>query len=580
VQAVRAFTPEASPAEVVQSLTRGLGVTRTFARILQARGHDDVAATRQFLDPRLADLTPPGAMADREAATDRLVSAIRRRERIVIFGDYDVDGITSAAVMTSALRALGGEVVPVLASRFDGGYGFSQRALERVRAHSPGLVVTCDCGSSDHDRLAQLRAASIDAIVIDHHLVPEQALPAFAFLNPHRAECGFPFKHLASCGLALSIAAALRTRLGVALDLRPLLDLVALGTVADVAPLVGDNRALVRAGLLRIATSPRPGIEALAEISGLGAGVAVSAEDISFKLAPRINAPGRLGSPDVALELLLETDLGRARSLAARLEQDCVARREIERRIVGEATAQIHELGMGHAPGIVVAAQGWHVGVVGIVAARLVDAFHVPVVVIALEGEEGRGSVRGPAGSRLHDALTAAREGLLGFGGHQAAAGVHVAAGAVEKFRELFLQACASAANPDRSGTSDDESDVRSTRVGPLADATLDPLDEPGAVVADLERLEPCGEGNRAPLLRVLDAEVLSVRIMKEEHLRLVVRHGGRLLDGFGYSLADQAPERGARIDLLGRLKRDTYRGRGAVELRVHGVTRRESPVT
>ena len=575
MQAVRAFTSAVPTApDVAETLRRGLGVTRTFARILQARGHDDVARTARFLDPRLADLTSPAAMADREATTDRLASAIRRRERIVIFGDYDVDGITSAAVMTSAIRALGGEAVPILASRFDGGYGFSQRALERVRALSPGLVVTCDCGSSDHERLAQLRAAGIDAIVIDHHLVPSEVLPAFAFLNPHRPECGFPFKHLASCGLALSIAAALRTRLGVALDLRPLLDLVALGTVADVAPLVGDNRALVRAGLQRIATSPRPGIEALAELAGMSAGVAVSGEDIAFKFAPRINAPGRLGSPDVALELLLETDLVRARALAARLEQDCVSRREIERRIVGEATAQIEALGLQRAPGIVVAAQGWHVGVVGIVAARLVDAFHVPVVVVALEGDEGRGSVRGPAGSRLHDALTAARAGLLGFGGHQAAAGVHVAASSVERFRELFQQACADAA-PAPIGDPNDESDVRAVRVGPIADATLDPLDEPGALVVDLERLEPCGEGNRAPLLRVLDAEVLSVRIMKEEHLRLVVRHGGRLLDGFGYSLAQKAPERGARIDLVGRLKRDTYRGRGAVELRVTSVSTR-----
>jgi len=550
-----------------RGLRDALGLSHTVAAFLHGRGHRDPVALRSWLDPRLSDLTPPDAMIDRDAAATRIADAIRRKERVVVFGDYDVDGITSCAITTSAIRALGGDATPVLASRFDGGYGFSDRALERVLAASPTLVITCDCGSSDHPRLERLRKHDVDAVVIDHHLVPPEPLPVVAFLNPHRPECGFPYKGLASCGLALSIAAAVRAKLGIAFDLRPLLDLVALGTVADVAPLTGDNRALVRAGLSRIATSPRVGIEALAEIANVRPGVAISGEDIAFRFAPRINAPGRLGSPDPSLQLLLSTDRDEARALAGKLEQDTRARREVEKKIMAEAVDQIAATGQIERPSIVVAGEGWNHGVVGIVAARLVDKFAVPVIAVGLDGAEGRGSVRGPEGSRLYDALARCRDGLLGFGGHQAAAGVHVSANAIEKLRDLFATACGdlSAEEAERS------SHVRG-RVAATHDCELDPRDEPWSVVVDLERLEPCGEGNKAPQLMIAGAEVLSAREMKGEHLRLTVGWEGRTLDAFGYGLAKEAPRVRTRIDLIGALKRDDYRGRGAVELRISSL--------
>ncbi len=562
---------EDTPSEnTIARLRDGLGLTHTIATVLASRGHDDPRATRAWLDLRLADLTPPEAMIDREAAASRIADAIRRRERVVVFGDYDVDGITATAILVTTIATLGGDVTPLLASRFDGGYGFSARALEKALALKPALVVTCDCGSSDHDRLEGLRRAGVDAVVIDHHLVPKEALPALAFLNPHRPECGFPYKGLASCGLALSVAAAVRAKLGVAFDLRPLLDLVALGTVADVAPLTGDNRALVKAGLARLATSPRPGLEALAELASVKPGSAISGEDIAFRFAPRINAPGRMGSPDASLNLLLSRDRDEARAIAAELEQATRARREIERRIFEEAVTQVGETGQIERPAIVVAKDGWHVGVVGIVAARLVDRFGVPVIAVALDRDggraEGRGSVRGPQGSRLHDALVRCKEALLGFGGHQAAAGVHVSAADVERLRDLFAQACGDAEVARGSH-------VRG-RTSPVSDAELDPRDDPWGVIVDLERLEPCGEGNRAPILALPGAEVRSVRVMKGEHLRLVLAWEGRTLDAFGYGMAQEAPSERSRIDLIAQLRRDTYRGRGAVELRISSVRR------
>ncbi|MCA9618977.1 MAG: DHH family phosphoesterase, partial [Myxococcales bacterium] len=235
------------------ALAERVGLTITVADVLHRRGATEGEILERWLDPKLSHLTPPDAMADLDAGASRITRAIRNRERICVFGDYDCDGITSAAILSEVIATLGGDVTALVANRFAGGYGLSEMALDRVRATGASLLVTCDCGSSDHARLAAARKAGIDAVVIDHHLVPDEPLPAVAFLNPHRPDCGFPYKGLASCGLALFVAAALRRQLDPKLDIRRWLDLVAVGTIADVAPLDGDNRALVRAGLRVIA---------------------------------------------------------------------------------------------------------------------------------------------------------------------------------------------------------------------------------------------------------------------------------------------------------------------------------------
>ncbi len=432
---------EAAPAAI--ELGRELGLSITAADVLHRRGHGGSDATRRFLDPKLAHLTVPDAMVDREAAADRIAAAVKSGERICVFGDYDCDGITATAVMTSVLRSLGAQVEPLLASRARGGYGFSAPALQRVKDSGAALLITCDCGSSDHERLAGARAAGIDVIVIDHHLVPPEPLPVVAFLNPHRPECGFPFKGLASCGLALSIGAALRQRLGATLDLRPLLDLVAIGTVADVAPLEGDNRALVRAGLHVIAQGSRPGLRAISELAKLDLAYGVTGEDIAFRLAPRLNAPGRLGDPDLALELLLAKTTTEAAAIAASIEQITLKRRAIQEEMVTEAVAEIESSGFASMPAIVLGREGWHPGIVGIVAGRIASRYGKPTIVVGLEGASGRGSVRGPQGFRLHDALTRCREELAGFGGHQAAAGVEVRTERLSALRDSICEACA-----------------------------------------------------------------------------------------------------------------------------------------
>ncbi len=548
-----------SDPRAARELAEACDLSPAVAQVLLNRGIADAEQARDWLNPTLAGLTPPDAMADRQAAADRLARAVRARERIAVFGDYDVDGTTSAAAMTDILERLGGEVSVLVANRFEGGYGLTDEALDRVLEQRPSLLVACDCGSSDHARLLRARAAGLDAVVVDHHLVAPEPLPAVAFVNPHRPDCGFPYKGLASVGLVLSLGAAVRKALGVDLDIRPWLDLVALGTVADVAPLDGDNRRLVRAGLsLLSAAEGRPGVAALREAARIRPGTLLSASDISFRFSPRLNAAGRMGDPTLSLQLLRARDRAQARVLAARVERINEQRRQIEQRVAAEAIAQVVEV-YGERPdtAVVAAKQGWHPGVVGICAARLVDRFGVPSAVIALDGESGRGSCRSSKGFELFDALQRCGELLLGFGGHQAAAGLTLAAARLDAFRAAFADA-------SRRYLAERGADQVP---GPLVDVVLqgDGLDLPPA--SDLARLQPVGEGNADPVFLVPDARVEKRSVVGTGHLKLSLRAGGQRLSAFGFRLGERVEEVGASICALGTLRPDTWKGGEQVEL-------------
>jgi single-stranded-DNA-specific exonuclease len=539
-----------------RALARDLGLSLTAASVLARRGYPTVQEAERFLDPKLSGISLPDEMQGRREAVVRLARAVRFKERICVFGDYDADGVTSTALMTEALRMLGAEVIPCLANRFEGGYGVSREAMEKILSHAPTLIVTCDCGTSDHERLRVAEQRGVDVIVIDHHRVPEESLPALAFLNPHRPDCTFPYKGLASVGLAFVLIAGLRAELGVTLDVRRWLDLVALGTIADVAPLDGDNRSLVRAGLGLLGTARRPGIGALAWVTQMKG--AVTGEDVSFRYAPRINAPGRLGSPDLALKLLLERDPSAAGVLAEEIYAVCEQRKTLDRAVLAEALVVLEDPGLARLPVIVLGKEGWHPGIVGIVAGRLASRFGKPTIVIGFDGPSGRGSVRGPAGFDLYDALARCKDVLLGFGGHQAAAGVHVELSKLDALRDSFAQVCAAlGATPEG-------------RPLPLVgDATLEPSDRPAAVHLDLTRFEPCGQRNPAPRLVLPQVRVADTRVVGQGHLALELATKSGPLRAFGIDLAARGPRAGMTIDVMGKLRPDTYRGDGAVELMV-----------
>lgn len=544
-----------------------VSLTRTVARWLVQRGHRDPNTVRKFLDPRLSDLNSPENMADRDKVSQRVAQSIRAGETIAVFGDYDCDGITSAAIMTEVIRALGGRAEALVASRFEGGYGVSAAAVERIAKTGARLLVTCDCGSSDHDSLAELGRRGIESVVIDHHLVPDRPLPVVGFLNPHRPECEFPYKGMASCGLALSVAAALRKEFKAKLDIRRWLDLVAVGTIADVAPLDGDNRRLVRAGLDSLRRPQRPGLDALLEQARLTGESPIGGRDVAFRIAPHINAPGRLGSAEVALRLLLAKERGEAQALAKQLSELSARRRELQEQMVEQAVSEIEENGYAEQAAIVVGREGWSPGIVGIVAGRLADRYGKATIAIGFDepsaddpskDPEGRGSARGPAGSRLHEALTASEAALIRFGGHQAAAGLEIKRSKLKEFRELFCRAVSDC--PPRADSSAPSS------------LPLDPRDNLEAVLADLDRLEPCGERNPRPQLEVR-GRVISARAVKGGHLKLsIALPSGGALGGFAVNQGERAPGLSGEIGLIGDLRHNTFPGAAPVEMFVESI--------
>lgn len=538
-----------------RDLGRALGLTATVAEVLRRRGYKDDGRTRRFLDPRLADLTPPDGMVDRQVAAERLADAVRQNEPVCVFGDYDCDGITSTAILTDMLRSLGGTVIPLLGSRFDGGYGVSPDAVRRIEQSGAHLAVTCDCGSSDHASLRVLRAQGIECIVVDHHLVPDEPLPALAFLNPRRAECAFPYKHMASCGLVLTLGGAVRSTLGKELDLRAWLDLVAIGTIADVVPLLGDNRALVRAGLRVLAKAQRPGVRALLDSARVDPRSGVSAHDVAYRLAPRLNAPGRLGPADAALNLLLAANAEEADRHAREIEQKQTQRRDIQQRIMAEAQEEIEREGWHTRPAIVVGRRGWNSGVVGIVAGKLAELYDRPTVVLGFEDRVGRGSVRGPRGARLYDALESMTSVLSRFGGHQAAAGLEIDLERLEEFREGFERAFL------------DTQTITAQSQAEALVVPLDPEDDPAQVLDDLALLEPCGEAN-PPAKLAITGKVESVRPVRGGHLRLEIQvGGGRMISSFAPGMGARAEGLQRDVIAIGTLRRDNWRGGRAVEL-------------
>jgi len=535
----------------------GLGLTA--AQVLLHRGVRDAEEARPFLDSTLRGLSSPDTMADRALASERITRAIRAGERIVVFGDYDVDGTTSAVILSEVITALGGDVRVLIADRFHGGYGLSDQGLDRCLAERPGLLVTCDCGSSDHERIAKARAHGVDVIVVDHHLVPEEALPALAFLNPHRPECGFAYKGLCSAGLAFSLGAALRSEMGAKLDLRAWLDLVAIGTIADLAPLTEDNRRLVRAGLKYIGSpNARPALVALRQAAKIPESAQLTARDLAFRFAPRLNAPGRLGVADLTLRFLTAKTPKEALRLLQDVEAQNEERKALTNRATEEARAQVCEL-YGDTPeeGVVVASETWHRGVVGIVAARLVDAFGVPAVVIALDGQHGHGSARTTSGFDVYNALAHCASDLSAWGGHRAAAGMSLSKRALDSFRASFLQATQGAGFGERPT---EEIDVA------LSGAFRVPT------VEDLQRLGPFGESHPVPTFLV-DAHVVEATGVGEGrvHAKLKLRVGQDSVRAFAPGMFSRIEGRD-NLRLVGEFQPDHWIGGGAVELLVTDV--------
>jgi len=556
--------PEAERAAAT-GLVSALGVSPLLAGLLAARGVRTPEEGERFLDPRLHSLADPFLLTDLRAAAERVARALAQGERIAVFGDYDVDGITSTTLLTRLLGALGGKVVPFLPRRLSEGYGLTQKAAERCLAEAaPGLLIAVDCGTSSPDEVAWLKERCVSVVILDHHELPARLPACDALVNPHRdGHSGY----LASVGLAFKLGHALlklepawRERV----DLKGFLPLVALGTVSDLAPLREENRIFVRHGLARIDEGSFEGIRALVKVSGIRNGAGLTAEDIGFRLGPRINASGRLDDASESLRLLLTDDPAEAERIARALDGMNRERQDLEQKTLDEATAML-VAGLGGEPAVVLGKRGWHAGVIGIVASRLQKMTGRPAIVIAFdEAGDGKGSGRSVEGCSLVEGLRRANEAmgegpLDRYGGHEMAAGLSLREERLDAFRAAF------------NAWMRDAVPAEALRPRLRLDGDLAVASVGESLFRELGRLAPFGRENPQPLFafrRVRQSR--PPQTIKEKHLKLFLSPGegrtGEALDaiafGFGMRTMPKAP-----LSLAGSLEWDDYKGR--VQIRV-----------
>ncbi len=541
-----------------RALADALALPLPLGRLLLARGHDEPGQAKRFLRPSLDQLHDPRLLKDLPQAVDRLARAIRAGETILVHGDYDVDGMCSTTLMTRAIRSLGGLAVPFIPDRRTDGYDLGPAGVRAALDAKAGVVLTCDCGTSALDAALDLRAAGIDLIVSDHHL-PGGPLPeAFAVLNPRRADDESPDKDLAAVGVAFKLALALVRELhgneNVVLNS---LDLVALATVADVAPLRGENRIFVRRGLALLGESKCVGLRSLIRSAGLE-GKEITAGRVGYILAPRLNALGRLDRAMRGVELLLAEREGDALTLARLCEEKNRERQDMDRRILDEAMQRVERLDLDATWGIVLSDANWHSGVIGIVASRIVEQTARPVFLIAVQDGVGKGSGRSIPAFDLHAALGACGHLLVKHGGHRAAAGLTVEAERIPEFTTLFNEVAR-----ERLTAADLVRELRVDLDLPLAEATDD-------LERLLRHLEPFGPGNPGPMFLAEGVRVSSrARRIGTDGVKLVVEAGERRLDAVGWGMAERAGElgEGAMLDIVYKLERNEYRGRTSLQL-------------
>jgi len=557
------------PAGEAEDLGKRAGVGPVIAELLVRLGLRDPAAAVEFLRPELSRLEDPFLIGNLPAAVERLKRAIRDRERVVVLGDYDVDGVSSTALLVSILRRFGLDPSFVVPRRSEDGYGLSRSAIDRaLEAGVPGLFIALDCGTNSHDEVAYLVGRGIDVLVVDHHRSKERTLEQGLLVNPHVGTAAGDaaqqaWQHLCTVGLVFKLLHGLLKQLrsenhpvAARIKLRDHLDLVAMGTIADLVPLLGENRILAKHGLRMLQGTARPGLRALMDVSGISSTQVILPVDISFRLGPRINASGRLADAALSVELLLSEDPVFSRETAQQLDAFNRERQDIERKITEDAEKMIESLYIADA-GIVVFSEAWHPGVVGVVAGRVTRHYNRPCIVLGNEGDMAKGSGRSVDGISLVDVLATCPEGLTSWGGHPMAVGVSLPKAELEGFRSRFAAA------------------VRSHAGGGIVDARLDiaawlsPALVTEALMDELDALYPYGQGNPEPVFG-LRAVTLRRRpeVFKARHFRFWLEDSrGRGLNGVAWKMADRIPPLGVPVDLAVELNWNFFNDRKLLQL-------------
>lgn len=570
------WTVRSPDVELQGLLGRELKISPLTAQLLINRGLVEIDKAFSFLSPSLKNLHDPFTMKDMDRATERIIKAIKGNEKIAIYGDYDVDGTTATALLYLFFREVGICVDYFIPERLKEGYGLNNQALRHLFDSGARLVITTDCGITNYEEVSFANSIGLDVIITDHHEPSDRLPPAYAILNPKQPDCAFPFKELAGVGVAFNLVIAMRSKLkecGHFADNIPNLknytDIVALGTIADMAPLVDENRILVKYGLDELTLGKRPGILALKEVSGLN-GI-VKAGSVGFQLAPRINAAGRLDNAAKGVRLLITGDDKEAMDIARELDRENIDRQRLEKGILSEAVEIIEkeEFEIHKKKAIILAKEGWHPGVIGIVASRLIDRYHRPTVIISLKDGVGRGSARGIKNFHILDGLDACKDLLEKYGGHKMAAGLTIRMENIKLFESAFYNLA------EKNLTLED----LLPEVSLDSYIALDELNE--KMVQEMESLAPFGIANPEPLLGARDASIVQSKVVGNNHLKLKIKqnshltsHSSQFFDGIAYRMGQIHPLKGNGFDIAFIPYIDEWNGNRTLKLKVKEVNR------
>jgi len=556
------------PPELRDELSKKLDIPPLVAQLLIKRGITDSQEGERFLSPLLQHLHDPFLMKDMDKAVDRVVQALKNRDKITIYGDYDVDGITACTLLMDFLCSLGAQTSYYIPHRLKEGYGLNADALKKIAAQGTSLLITVDCGVSDREEIELAQQLGIDTIVVDHHEPPPLTSPAYAVLDPLQPDCHFPFKGLAGVGVAFHLVIALRRRLRDAgfwhnntePNLHRYLDLVALGTIADIVPLIDVNRVFVKHGLKELEDSIRPGIVALKEVSGIGK-EEISTGHVGFRLAPRLNAGGRIASAHMGVELLLTQDSERAYRIAAELDQANRERQGIEERIYQEAKEIMGRDGLLDRHSIILSSDEWHPGVIGIVASRIAEEFWRPTILIALDGDEGKGSARSIAGFHIYEGLQACENHLVGFGGHKYAAGLTISRDMINAFRNAFEEVVAK-----QMGDEDFTPTI-------LVDAEVDLVEITPELLNYLSRFPPYGPSNPKPIFSTREKlPIQDIRTMGRNTLKFMIRENTRTYEAIGFGMGDQSQQLTSKVTIAFHPRINEWQGVQKLQLELKAL--------
>ena len=538
----------------VNELVEKFGISGILARILVNKNITQKDEIDLFMNPTRKDFHDPFLMLDMEIIVDRVLQAIEQKEKIMIYGDYDADGITSITVLKSFLEERGLEVASYIPNRLDEGYGLNKTALKKIYDDGYRLIITVDCGISGIDEVDYANSLGMEVLITDHH-EPVEILPkAMAVVDAKRKDNKYPFNQLAGVGVVFKLIQAISIKLGLEeKEYLKYLDIVCIGTISDIVPLVDENRVIAKLGLKLIAQTRNIGLKALLEVIGFKN---IDSTTISFGVAPRINACGRMGDEQVALDLFLEKDYDKAKKLAIKLNEYNIERQTIEKRIFDEATEKIEKNEKDKAC-IIVGSEGWHHGIIGIVASKVTEMYFKPSILICFEGNDGKGSGRSIPGFDLHDALMECSDYLEKFGGHSMAVGVTVNRDKFELFKNKFEEYAKSHDIDKIIPVINIDSELS------LKDIDIDS-------VKSLQKLEPYGEANKMPVFMIRNLKINSIRALSEgKHLKLTLKDDGYMINAIGFNMGNLSNEYliDDKVDVIGNLDINSFNGNESIQL-------------